>query len=152
MAGNNGRRGGSTDTFDAGVYGTLRYDFKKFGGVQGIIPDPSDQQLEDFMRGMRDAAKEYSSEDLDDDKIEDMSAEELSELLDDDSSMRIKEAQEKIAGLVAELCSGSPNQDELLRLPFRVRQGFLRWLQGKLINPESEAADTTPSRVTRLGG
>lgn len=150
MARDNGRRGGSQDTFDAGEYGTLRYDFKKFGGIQGIIPDPSDQQLEDFMRGMRDAAKEYSSDD--DIDPEEMSAEELQELMDDDSSMRIKEAQDQIAGLVSELCSGSPTKEELLNLPFRVRQGFLRWLQGKLINPESEAAGTTPSRVARLGG
>lgn len=150
MAGNNGRRGGASDTFDAGVYGTLRYDFKKFGGVQGVIPDPSDEQIETFMRNMRDTAKEFGQdESVDPDS---MSAEELQELMEDEAALQIKEAQVKISGLVGDLCSSSPSADELLALPLRVRQGFMRWLQGKLLDPESEAADTTPSRVTRLGG
>lgn len=150
MAQNDRRSGGSSDTFDAGQYGTLRYDFKKFGGKMGTIPDPSDEMIEAFMRGMRDTAKEFQNgEDVD---VDNLSQEELAELMDDDSRMRIQEAQVKIAELTGALCQDSPGQDELLALPFRVRQGFLRWLQGKLLDPESAAAGTTPSRVTRLGG
>lgn len=140
---------GRDDTFDAGQYGTLRYDFKKFGGIQGMIPDPSDEMIEAYMRGMRDVAREYQNGDVD---VDSLSAEEVQELMNDDSNLRIQEAQIRLAELTAELCGGSPNKEQLLALPFRVRQGFLRWLQTKLIDPESNAAGTTPSRVTRIGG
>jgi hypothetical protein len=143
---------GRADTFDAGQFGTLRYDFKAYKGIQGIIPDPSDQQIEDFMLGMRDTAKEFQAGDIDPETIDRLSAEELQDLMDDDQNMRVVAAQEAISELVATLCSGSPSKDQLLALPFRVRQAFLRWLQGKLLDPEAGAAGTTPSRVTRLGG
>jgi hypothetical protein len=145
----NGSSGGSSDTFDSGSYGTLRYDFKKFGGVQGIIPDPSDQMIQDFMVGMRDTAKEFQKGSVDVDNLSDA---EIAELMDDDSNMRIVDAQDAIAELTATLCSNSPDKAAILALPFRVRQGFLRWLQGKLLDPEAEAAGTTPARVTRIGG
>jgi hypothetical protein len=144
------RGGGRADTFDAGQYGTLRYDFKAFGGVQGIIPDPSDEQIENFMRGMRDAAKEFGQDD--DLDVDSLTAEELQELMEDDSNLRIKDAQDRMCELISELCSGSPNKEQLLALPLRVRQGFTRWLQTKLLDPEAGAAASTPSRVTRLGG
>lgn len=149
MAGND-RRGGRADTFDSGQYGTLRYDFKTFGGIQGIVPDPSDEQIEAFMRGMREMAKKYGGdEDLD---VDNLSAEQLQDLLEDDSNLRITEAQQEIAELTSELTSGSPNKEQLLALPFRVRQGFLRWLQTKLMDPEANAAGSTPSRVRQIGG
>lgn len=141
-------RGGRADTFDSGQFGTLRYDFKAYGGVQGMIPDPSDEMIEQYLRGMRDAAKEFSAAE----NTEDLSAEQLQELLEDDQNMRLAEAQQVIAGLTAELCGGSPTKEQLLALPFRVRQAFLSWLQGKLVNPESNAAGSTPSRVARIGG
>lgn len=133
-------RNSQNDTFDGGQYGTLRYDFTKWSGKQGVIPDPSDELIEQFMRGMRDTAKEYQSEGGAD--VESLSAAELQELMDDDSNMRITEAQAAIAKLTADLVQNSPSADELLALPFRVRQGFLRWLQGKLLDPEAGAAGT----------
>lgn len=139
----------NSDTFDGGQYGTLRYDFKSWGGVQGIIPDPSDKMIEDYMKGLRDAAKEFGAEDADTDN---MSAAEVQELMEDDKNMEIEAAQAKIAELTSELCQGSPNTPQLLALPFRVRQGFLKWLQGKLMDPEANAAGTTDSRVRRIGG
>lgn len=115
----------------------------------GIIPDPSDKMIEDFMRGLRDAAKEFGNDDVDTDN---MSAEEIQELMDDDANLRVEEAQAKIMGLLGELCGGSPSADQLLALPLRVRQGFMRWIQGKLLDPEASAAGTTGSRVRQIGG
>lgn len=144
-----GNMPGRADTFDAGQYGTLRYDFKKFGGTQGIIPDPSDKMIEDFMRGLRDAAKEFGAEDVDTDA---MTPEQLQDLMDDDENLKIEEAQRKIAELLGELTQGSPSAEQLLALPFRVRQGFMRWIQGKLMDPEASAVGTAPSRVRQIGG
>lgn len=144
------RGGGRADTFDAGQYGTLRYDFKKFGGVQGIIPDPSDEQIEAFMRGMRDSAKEFGQDDSID--VDSLSAEELQDLMEDDANLRLQEAQDRVCELLGELCGGSPSKEQLLALPLRVRTGFMRWIQEKLMDPESSAAASTPSRATRVGG
>lgn len=139
---------GREDTFDAGQFGTLRYDFKKFGGVQGLIPDPSDEMIEEFMRELRDIANEFGSGDVD----ENASPEEIAELMEDDSNLQIAAAQQRMAEVTGKLCQGSPDAAALLALPFRVRQGFMRWLQRKLMDPEASASGSAPSRVTRLGG
>jgi hypothetical protein len=140
------------DTFDAGQYGTLRYDFKKFGGVQGIIPDPSDEQIEAFMRRLREIAKEFGADDAEDLDLDNATAEELSALLEDDSNLRIAEAQQTLCDAYGELCQGSPDATALLALPLRVRQGFMQWLQRKLLSPEASAADTGASPARRIGG
>jgi hypothetical protein len=140
------------DTFDASSYGTLRYDFKRFGGVAGIIPDPSDEQIETFLRRLREIAREFGTDDQQDVDLDNASAEELTALLEDDANLRIADAQQAMVAAVAELCQGSPNAEQLLRLPFRVRQGFMGWLQRKLMSPEASAADTSGSPVRRIGG
>lgn len=140
------------DTFDASAYGTLRYDFKKWGGVQGIIPDPSDEQIEAFLRRLRDIAREFGDDTADDVDIEDASAEQLTAMLEDDTGLRLADAQKAIAEAVSELCQGSPDVAQLLQLPFRVRQGFLGWLQRKLMNPEASAVDSAGAPARRTGG
>jgi hypothetical protein len=139
---------GRDDTFDAGQYGTLRYDFKKFGGVQGIIPDPSDEMIEEYMRNLRDIAREFGEEDVNDDAT----PEEIQALLEDDSNMQIAEAQKRMAEATGAFCQGSPDAAALLALPFRVRTGFMRWLQRKIMDPEASAAGTSPVRAIRHGG
>lgn len=141
----------SDDTFDAGVFGTLRYDFKKFGGVQGLIPDPSDQMIEDFLTRLRAIAKEYGDEDATID-VETADAAELTAMLDETEGVRLADAQREVCAAIAELCQGSPNADQLLQLPFRVRQGFMAWLQRKLMNPEASAADSEAAPARRIGG
>lgn len=139
------------DTFDSGQFGTLRYDFKSWGGVQGIIPDPSDEQIEQLMRRLREVAREFGS-DTDDTDLENASAAELTAILDEDDSIRLADAQKALCEAYGELCQGSPDAATLLTLPLRVRQGFFGWLQRKLMSPEASAADTTGSPAQRTGG
>lgn len=138
------------DTFDAGSYGTLRYDFKRFGGVQGIIPDPSDEQIEAFMVRLREVAREFGDEEATVD-VDTADADELNAMLEGDG-LRLADAQRAVCDAISELCQGSPNADQLLRLPFRVRQGFMAWLQRKLLSPEASAADTGAAPARRIGG
>jgi hypothetical protein len=138
---------GGGDTFDASAYGTLRYDFKKFGGVQGMIPDPSDEMIENYMRALRDIAREFGEDEV----SEDATPEEIQDALDN-SNLEIKAAQDAMALATSELCQASPSADELLRLPFRVRVGFFNWLQRKLMDPEASASGTSPVRAIRPGG
>jgi hypothetical protein len=140
------------DTFDAGQYGTLRYDFKKYGGVQGIIPDPSDEQIEEFMRSLRQVARDFGDDELEDVDVDNASAEELSALLDKDDSLELAAAQRAMCECYAQLCQGSPDAAALLSLPLRVRQGFMTWLQRKLLSGEASAADTSGSQARRTGG
>lgn len=140
------------DTFDAGTYGTLRFDFKAYGGVQGRIPDPSDEMIEAFMRRLREIAREFGGEDVEDADLEDATAEEINELLRDDKNLEIAAAQREMCEAIAELCQGSPDAAALLALPFRVRQKFMAWLQRKILSGEASAADTQPAPARRVGG
>ena len=140
------------DTFDAGSFGSLRYDFKAWGGVQGRIPDPSDEMLEAFMRRLREIAKEFGADDADDVDLDSASAEEITALLEDDKNLRIAEVQKLMCEAYGELCQGSPDAAALLQLPLRVRQGFMQWLQRKLMAPEASAADTSGAQARRIGG
>lgn len=140
------------DTFDAGTYGSLRYDFKAYGGVQGRIPDPSDEMLEQFMRRLREIAKEFGDDELETEQLDEMTAEQINEILAEDKNLEIAEAQKAMCDAVAELCQGSPDAAAMLALPFRVRQGFMQWLQRKLLSGEASAADTQPAQARRVGG
>lgn len=137
------------DTFDAGQFGTLRYDFKAYGGVQGRIPDPSDEMIETFMRSLRDIAREFGGDDDDDVDIDELTAEELTARLDDDTNLNIAEAQKMLCEAYGELCQGSPDSGALLALPLRVRTGFMQWLQRKLISGEASAAGTSAVPAAR---
>jgi hypothetical protein len=41
------------------------------------------------------------------------------------------------AGLFAQLCSGSPSQEQMLALPLRVRVHFYGYVQREVVNPEA---------------
>jgi hypothetical protein len=140
------------DTFDAGSFGVLRYDFKAYGGVMGRIPDPSDEMIEQFMTRLREIAREFGDEELEQVDLDNASAEEINALLAEDSNLQIAEAQRAMCDAVGELCQGSPSADQLLALPLRVRQGFMQWLQRKLFAGEASAADTQPGQARRIGG
>ena len=140
------------DTFDASQYGALRYDFKKWGGIMGQIPDPSDEQIEQLMHRLREIAKEFGDEELDGLDLDEASASELQAVLDSDAKLRLADAQRALCEAYGELCQGSPDATALLSLPLRVRQGFFGWLQQKLLSGEASAADSRPSRGRRNGG
>lgn len=135
------------DTFDAGIFGTLRYDFKKWGGKQASIPDPSDELIEQFAKDMRGIMREFGGEEIDDDATD----EEVLEAMADDSRLQIVEAQRAMCGAMANLCQESPSAEELLALPLRVRTSFSQWLQRKLTSPEAEGAGSSTVRSTRSG-
>lgn len=138
------------NTFNAGSFGKLRYDFTAFGGVTGIIPDPSDQQIEEFIDTQRSFMEEVGL-DPDSDEIDN---EALGEMLenDEDGKFNIAEMQRKMVEAVAKLCSDSPSTEAMSALPFRVRQAFLLWVQNQFLNPEASAVGTTSAQSRRTGG
>ena len=121
------------DTFQSSDYGRLRYDFKAWSGPAGPIDDPSDKAIETYFDAMRVIAKKYGDEDTDTD---DMTTEQLTQYLETEERLRLTEAQDEMAEAVATLCKDTPSKADLLALPFRIRQAFMRWLQRKITDPE----------------
>jgi hypothetical protein len=143
---------GRADTFDAGEFGVLRYDFKKFGGVQGVINDPSDEMIEAFLTRMRELAKQYGGDEKTPEELDAMGSDDLADYLDGQDKVNIVAIQKEMAGATSALCGGTPSAEDLLALPLRVRQRFQRWLSERLLNPESEASDGGVSPLRRIGG
>lgn len=118
--------------FDAGkAVPDLEYDFRKYGGGKGTIPEPSDEIMAKYSRDMAVLANEVSGEDIDPTDIRAVmrAAAEVSE-------SELIEQQEQAAEITAELCQKTPNKDDLMGLPPRVRRAFYGWLNGQL-NPEA---------------
>lgn len=122
----------------------MEYDFTKYGGSVGEIPEPTTGQMNDFMVGMRRLLAEYRSQmptqDDDDEKDpRDMSSEELGQMMDslEDNMALAAEFNEKSILLTAEFCSHQPSTDELSKLPMRVMRAFSKWLMQQ-INPKEE--------------
>jgi len=127
-------KGSNANTFDAGVFGSLRYNFTAFGGVTGIIPDPSDELLDDFNKSYRALLKEYGVTE-DGEELEDVP--DLDELEKRADRPTFVQQQQDVVKLIAALCQDSPSEEQIMKLPFRVRQKFVVWLQRQLVSPEA---------------
>lgn len=123
-------------TFDAGAFGSLRYDFTAYGGATGIIPDPSDDLLEKFNTGYRDLLAEYGL-DTDTGEVDSRDPESVNAALERTEGVSFVEQQRRMVDLIADLCQDSPSAEQIMRLPFRVRQRYIVWLQNNLTNPEA---------------
>lgn len=125
----------------------MDFDFSAYGGPIGVIPEPSNGQVDAFFKTAKALAKSMkdktgvSPEDAD----KEMSAAEVQEVIasmteseDDDA---FAEYEEQMTAAIAELCSHFPSQDDIKRLPFRIRTAFMSWLVGEL-RPESTRPGT----------
>lgn len=120
-------------TFDAGQFGSLRYDFTAFGGVTGIIPDPSDVVLEEFNTQYMELLEKYGvGEHVDKDDPD-----AVSDAIQRNKEVSFVEQQKEMVRLITLLCDDKPSADEINKLPFRVRQRFIAWVQRELVSPEA---------------
>lgn len=143
--------------FDAGtVVEPLDYDFTRFvPNCEGTIPEPNDDDLRAFLRGMKDLARKISGQT--DDEAEKDAADQVAALdpnnpdinklvrfLDTFDSEATVELVNEMADLIGTLCHQQPAAEEIVRLPFRVRNAFIGWVVAGMTNPESSAAGTRP--------
>lgn len=129
----------------------MTFDFTKYGGREGTIPEPSTGQMNDFMIGMRRLITEYRQLTPNSEaNTEEMDAEELGAYMEsmDQNLALATEFNEKSILLTAEFCSGSPSKEELAQLPLRVMRAFSRWLM-KEINPKEEGEERVPTPAPR---
>lgn len=120
-------------TFDAGQFGSLRYDFTAFGGVTGIIPDPSDVLLEEFNTQYMELLEKYGvGENVDKDDPD-----AVADAIQRNKEVSFVEQQKEMVKLIALLCDDKPSADEINKMPFRVRSRFIAWVQRELVSPEA---------------
>lgn len=126
--------------FDAGkAVEPMEYDFTAFGGTAGIIPEPSNKQVEDFFNAIGKMAKDLGlGEDTKDPQVRARLAEFMAGLTDED----IAKYKEDVAKAVDRLCSGTPSGEEYINLPYRVQGAFSAWLASEL-RPEAARPATT---------
>lgn len=139
----------------------LDWDFNPYVEAKGTIPEPSDRQVSKFLRRYQRTVQDVvrlsqqqlaDAQNLTDEERAARRAELPQTVAECVTAMQALEADEdtqRLADLMiemtAEVCSGSPGEDVLRQVPFRVRGMFFGWLVGELSNPEGAAADSKPS-------
>ncbi len=114
--------------FDSGAaVERLEYDFSAHGGPVGVVPEPSEKQVDEALAKLRDVAAKAGG-----DLPADASPAQVAEAL---GNFSLEEQAGPMTEAVAGLCSGSPSYDELMALPMRVRAVFRDWLLGELTDP-----------------
>lgn len=117
----------------------LEYDFTKYGGGAGVIPEPSTGAVNQFFAQMRILLNEAKGLMPNAEQNEEMSPEEMAETLEgmDDTMAKAAEFQGRSAAAISALCSGEPSTEDLEKLPLRVSREFTKWLV-RQINPKAE--------------
>ena len=125
--------------FDAaGIVEGLECKLKPFADFEGVIPEPTDRQIGDFLAGLKKtfaAARESLGGLAGDADLTD--SEQLMAAVDALDPEKYVQFQEQMAGLHAGLCSGAPSAAQILQVPLRRRQLFYQWLQGEVMSPEA---------------
>jgi len=122
--------------FDSGsVVEELAWSFKSHvKGASGVIREPNDRQIADYLAGMKKfvaSAKGKIPDDVDGDDAAELIA--AMDNLDPEITVQL---HEELAGIYAALCSGEPDKELLLKLPPRIRTVFYGWLQQEVMSPE----------------
>ena len=112
----------------------LPYDFTAVGGSSGIIPEPTQGQVEDF-RNEALAMAGLDSGDME------AAARELA------SRGGVSESH-----LLSNLCSGTPPVDELRMLSSTDFQGFFGYVVGAFVEQDPPVRDTRPSPARMPSG
>jgi hypothetical protein len=146
----------------------LEWDFTKYvSGAKGVSPEPSNIALLTFNMNMsalvdaerrikmaqvkkavdeaNDRSKEEKEAELDRWAVLDLvdgTAEVLAEMMLILPADEGEKLNRKQADLVSGLLQDSPNVDQIMGLPGRVRNAYFGWIAGQLMDPEFGAAGT----------
>lgn len=101
----------------------MDYDFTGYGGPKGCVPEPSQDEFRAYTRGMtkiqvafREIEKEAEDPDLTEDQINGLA----------DRAEKVGKSLDKLVG---KLCKNQPSEEDVAKLPFRVKNEFSKWLQ-----------------------
>lgn len=136
--------------FDAdSIGGDLEYDFTKWGGPKGVVPEPPRAAVNGMMKKISSAFKEVGLRDEDADD-ESLTPDQVASTMDkvEDEEM-FEKLNDHLLGALADVCGGSPTREQLDALPYRPFMGFFGYLIGNLTNPEGSTPGTKSSRRLR---
>lgn len=138
--------------FDAStIGGDIEYDFSKWGGPAGVVPEPPRNAVSKLMKTVSTAFKEMGlrDEDADDESLTPNDVVNTMAKAEEDDEELFEKLTEKLTDALAEVCAGSPSRDALAALPYRPFMGFFGYLIGNLTNPEGTRPGTSNSRRLR---
>lgn len=131
------------------IGGEIEYDFTKWGGPEGVVPEPPRHLVNALMKNI---TKAFKDADLGPETGEGevLSPEQVADTMNkiEDEEM-FQNLTDKLVEHLAEVCGGSPSKKDLEALPYRPFMGFFGYLIGNLTNPEASAPDTNSSRRLR---
>ena len=135
------------------VVEALDYDFRPYVNASGTIPEPTDNQIAEFLTGVKAIFKEAEK-----DLPQELDMEDPGMLLgaidalDPEAQIR---AMGDMARVYAALCSDTPTEEQIRELPMRVRTIFFNWLQQEVMAPEAATgggnAQVSNLRTARAG-
>lgn len=115
----------------------LEFDFNPHVNASGVVPEPTSDQIDEFRTTL---AAAYQDLGLDPETLNAATGEGgIGPVLEHFGAIMASTSnlETKVAKAVAVLCSGSPTEEQILALPYRVRQAFLGWMTGTFFNPEA---------------
>lgn len=137
-------------SFDAStIVEPLDFNFEKFGGPKGTVPEPNESDILEFYAELDALTKEVAGEFVQ--LPSNPTAQDLVEAL---NQITMSEAYgPMLRGMTrihAKFCKDSPNEEDLNKLPPRIRALFFQWI-AQMMRPELAAADSkTVRRITRI--
>jgi hypothetical protein len=137
--------GGALPSFDAAtVVEPMDYDFTKFGGRKGDIPEPNEDQVISLYSSMDELVKELAGE-----FVQLPKNPSATELVDSLNQLTMSESYKPMLDgmtvIYARVCSDTPSEEELRQLPPRIRALFFQWV-AKQLRPELDAVDSKSQR------
>lgn len=124
--------------FDAEEYGSIEYDFTKYGGVKRPIIDPSDEMIQTYHKKVHELIRENDSDDVPSEKQLREDPAQLKRIIERTRKMiESMDTHHRMVDIIAELCQNQPSSEEMLSVPYRVRIAFIRFVQRELVNPEA---------------
>lgn len=122
----------------AAVVEPLEYTLRPHVDKAGIIREPTDRQIADYLAGFKKLIKDFRGQ-MPDGLVaggtSDIAA--ILTAVEDLDPEVILKFNAETAALFADLCSGDPSKDDILALPPRIRAMFLAWVQREVMSPEA---------------
>lgn len=141
--------------FDAaGVVEGLECKLKPYAEFDGVIPEPTDKQIGEFLARLKKVMKEAQEKLGLKEEVDVTDTEQVAKALDDLDPDEFVAVADEMAALHADLCSGTPSKAQILAVPLRRRLLFFNWLQSEVMSPEAAApagngqVRTLPRRAT----
>jgi len=140
-------------SFDAGtVIEPLEWNFEKYGGGSGVIPEPTDRQFAQFQKsiksllessGMMPLARAAAGGNI--------NPADALKLMSEMPEGGLDKLNDQMVEIISVFTSNCPSAEQINRLPMRVRQAFMGWVMGQFGPKASPPATVREPAITVNG-